>query len=315
MAYFLGVDGGGSKTTCAVGDEVSLLARVTTGPSNINRVGETRARESLHQAIRQACEAAGIDPRQVQCACVGVAGVGNEETARAVRKMVAEIMPAEIEVVGDMQIALEAAFGGGPGVIMIAGTGSIAYGRDAQGRTARAGGWGFAVSDEGSAHWIGRTAVANLLRAIDQEEKVAAGTPLFLELRAVWNFHSVDELVRSANSGADFAALFPVVLATADAGDAVAKRVLAQAAVELARLAGIVMHRLFDSGDTSRVSLAMVGGVFRHAKPVREAFQKETCMANRKAHLNPEVVEPVHGALQRAREAGRECLGEGNELK
>ena len=315
MAYFLGIDGGGSKTTCVVGDEVAVLARVTTGPSNINRVGETRARESLHEAIRQACEAAGIAPRQVHRACVGVAGVGNEETANAVRKMVAEIMSAEIEVVGDMQIALEAAFGGGPGVIVIAGTGSIAYGRDAQGRTARAGGWGFAVSDEGSAHWIGRSAVANLLRAIDQEEKVAAGTPLFLELRAVWNFHSVDELVWSTNSGADFAALFSAVLAAADAGDAVAKRVLAQAAVELARLAGIVMHRLFGSGDTSRVSLAMVGGVFRHAKPVREAFQKEICMANLKAHLNPEVVEPVQGALQRAREAGRECLGEGNELK
>jgi glucosamine kinase len=315
VAYFLGIDGGGSKTTCVVGDEVAVLARVTTGPSNINRVGETRARESLHEAIRQACEAAGIAPRQVHRACVGVAGVGNEETANAVRKMVAEIMSAEIEVVGDMQIALEAAFGGGPGVIVIAGTGSIAYGRDAQGRTARAGGWGFAVSDEGSAHWIGRSAVANLLRAIDQEEKVAAGTPLFLELRAVWNFHSVDELVWSTNSGADFAALFSAVLAAADAGDAVAKRVLAQAAVELARLAGIVMHRLFGSGDTSRVSLAMVGGVFRHAKPVREAFQKEICMANLKAHLNPEVVEPVQGALQRAREAGRECLGEGNELK
>ncbi len=318
MAYFLGIDGGGSKTTCVVGDEVSLLARVTTGPSNITRVGEARARESLHEAIRQACEAAGIDPRQVQRGCLGVAGVSNEETARAVRKMVAEIMPAEIEVVGDMQIALEAAFSKGPGVIVIAGTGSIAYGRDAQGKAARAGGWGFAVSDEGSAHWIGRSAVANLLRAIDQEEqeeKVAAGTPLFLELRAVWNFHSVDELVRSTNSGADFAALFPAVLAAAYAGDAVAKRVLAQAAVELARLAGIVMHRLFGSGDTSRVSLAMVGGVFRHAKPVREAFQKEICMANLKAHLNPEVVEPVHGALQRAREAGRECLGEGNELK
>ena len=315
MAYFLGIDGGGSKTTCVVGDEVSLLARVTTGPSNINRVGETRARESLHQAIGQACEAAGIDPRQVQRACLGVAGVGNEEIARAVRKMVAEIMPAEIEVVGDMQIALEAAFGKGPGVIVIAGTGSIAYGRDAQGRTARAGGWGFAVSDEGSSHWIGRSAVANLLRAIDDGETVAAETPLYCELRVVWNFHSIDELVRSANSKTDFAAFFPAVLGAADAGDTLAESVLAQAAFELARLAGIVVHRLFTMSDASPVSLAMVGGVFHHAKMVREAFRKEICTANLQVQLNPEVVDPVRGALQRARKAGREGRAEDNQLK
>ncbi len=167
MAYYLGIDGGGSKTTCAVGDEVSILGSAVTGPSNIIRVGEVRARESLHQAIRQACAAAKIDPRQVHRACVGVAGVASEDVANAVRKLIAEVIPAEIEVVGDMQIALQAALGAEPGVVVIAGTGSIAYGRDAQGKTARAGGWGFAISDEGSAHWIGRTAVSSLLRAAD----------------------------------------------------------------------------------------------------------------------------------------------------
>jgi N-acetylglucosamine kinase-like BadF-type ATPase len=308
VAYFLGIDGGGSKTTCVVGDEVAELARVTTGPSNINRFGETRARESLHEAIRQACDAAGIDPRQVQRACLGVAGVGNEEIANAVRKLAAEIMPAEIEVVGDMQIALEAAFGGGPGVIVIAGTGSIAYGRDAQGRIARAGGWGFAVSDEGSAHWIGRSAVAAMLRAIDRSAELGGSletSPLWRELKASWNIPSLEALVRDANSNRDFAVLFPAVMAAAEADDTLAKSILVQAAVELVRLAGIVVHLLFAIGDTGPVSLAMVGGVFRHAKTVREAFQKEICMANLRVHLNPEVIEPVHGALQRAREAGR----------
>ena len=155
MTYYLGIDGGGSKTTCAVGDESSLLATVAAGPSNITRVGEARARASLHQAVHEACAAAKIDPRQVRRACIGAAGAGREEIAGALRKIMAETLPGEIEVVGDMQIALAAAFGAGPGVIVIAGTGSIAYGRDAQGGTARAGGWGFAISDEGSAHWIG----------------------------------------------------------------------------------------------------------------------------------------------------------------
>jgi glucosamine kinase len=305
VGYFLGVDGGGSKTTCVVGDEVALLARVTTGPSNITRVGETRARESLHEAIRQACGAAGIDPRQVQRACVGVAGVGNEETAGAVRKIVAEIMPTEIEVVGDMQIALEAAFGGGQGVIVIAGTGSIAYGRDAQGRTARAGGWGFAISDEGSAHWIGRTAVAAVLRAVDRSTSLQDSpdaSTLCRELLAAWKLPSLEALVRDANLKGDFAALFPAVMAAADAEDDLAQQVLMRAGRELAQLSAIITHDLFRESGVA-VPLGMVGGVFAHSPQVREVFLDEVAKADSRIAVNPQIVDPVTGALQIARRA------------
>ena len=95
---------------------MSLLGSAVAGPSNIIRVGEVRARESLHQAIRQACAAAKIDPQQLHRACVGVAGVASEEVANAVRKLVAEVISTEIQVVGDMQIALQAALGTEPGV-------------------------------------------------------------------------------------------------------------------------------------------------------------------------------------------------------
>jgi len=304
VAYFLGIDGGGSKTTCVVGDEVAELARVTTGPSNINRVGETRARESLHEAIRQACDAAGIDPRQVQRACLGVAGVGNEEIANAVRKLAAEIMPAEIEVVGDMQIALEAAFGGGPGVIVIAGTGSIAYGRDAQGKTARAGGWGFAVSDEGSAHWIGRSAVAAMLRAIDRSAElrgVPEASPLWREVKAAWKLPSLEALVREANSNRDFALLFPAVMAAADAGDELAEQVLMQAGRELAQLVTIITRALFGENGAVTVPLGMVGGVFAHSAQVRKVFLDEAAKLDSRIAVNPQIIDPVAGALQIAR--------------
>jgi glucosamine kinase len=311
VAYYLGVDGGGSKTTCAVADESTLLATFSAGPSNITRVGQVRARESLHEAVRQACAAAGIDPRQVQRACIGVAGAGRDEIAGAVRQMVAELIPAEIEVVGDMQIALAAAFAAGPGVLVIAGTGSIAYGRNARGATARAGGWGYAISDEGSAHWIGRHAVAGLLRTIDESigedaQAVAEGLPLFCELQAAWKLHSLDEFVRSANSNPDFAALFPAILAAADAGDEVAQQVLTQASRELAKLAGIVVRRLFtdDTGKLSAIPLAMAGGVFRYSPRVREVFCDEVHKLTLEVEVNPQVVEPVAGALTIARGAG-----------
>ena len=313
MAYYLGIDGGGSKTTCVVGDESSLLATVTVGGSNITRVGEAGAREAVQQAIREACLAARINPQQVVRACIGAAGAGREEIASNVCKMVAEIIRGEIKVVGDMEVALEAAFGKGPGVIVIAGTGSIVFGRDAQGRVARAGGWGFAVSDEGSAHWIGLAAVRALLRAADEGgEDQAERDPawragrLFSELKTAWSLESLPQLARAANANPDFAILFPAVLAAAAAGDVVARQVIADASRELAQLAWIVLRRLFSAqhSSASAVPMAMAGGVFRHAAMIRELFYNEVRAANPEVVLNPEVVDPVQGALQMARRAG-----------
>jgi len=310
VAYYLGIDGGGSKTSCVVGDEPSVLATVTAGPSNITRVGEVRAREALHQAIHDACTAAKIEPRQVHRTCIGIAGAGRNEIAGTIRKIVAEIIPAEINVVGDMEISLAAAFGAGPGVIVIAGTGSIAYGRNAQGRTARAGGWGFTISDEGSAHWIGRSAVTSVLRAIDQVigqggfDQEKDDQPLLVKLKAAWNLHTLDELVRAANSNPNFAALFPAIVAAADAGDPLAQRVLEQAGRELAQLARIVVRRLFAEGSASptHIPLAMAGGVFRYSPLVCEVFRDEVRQLDLRLEVNPQIVEPVTGALQMARQ-------------
>lgn len=306
MAYYLGIDGGGSKTTCVVGDESAVLASAIAGPSNITRVGEARARESLHEAMRQAGAAAKVDLREVSRTCVGVAGAAREEIAGTVRKMIAEVMAGEIEVVGDMQIALQAALGEGPGVVVIAGTGSIAYGRDAEGKTARAGGWGFAISDEGSAHWIGRTAVTALLRAADEAGEGRSpekASTLFREVKSLWKVESPEQLVRTANAGPDFAALLPAVVAAAHAGDDLAQRTLRQAGRELAELAGVVLRKLFVKND-SRVLLGMVGGVFQHAVIVREVFCNEIHKLDPHVEVCRELVEPVAGALLMARKAG-----------
>jgi glucosamine kinase len=316
VAYYLGIDGGGSKTTCVVGDQSSVLATVTAGGSNITRVGEAGAREALHQAIRDACLGAKINPQQVLRACVGAAGAGRPEIAGTVREIVAEIVAGEVEVVGDMEIALAAAFGKRPGVIVIAGTGSIVFGRDAEGKVVRAGGWGFAISDEGSAHWIGLRAVRAVLRAADEvgddlaeRDSTWPAARLFSELKTAWSVTSLPQLARTANANPDFAVLFPAVLAAAEAGDSVARQIIADASRELAQLAGIVLRRLFSARllpaqHASAVPMAMAGGVFRHAAMIRELFYNEVRSANPDVVLNPEVVDPVHGALQMARKAG-----------
>ena len=308
MAYYLGIDGGGSKTTCAVGDEFAVLASAVSGPSNITRVGENGAREALHQAITGACRSAMIDPRELQCSCIGAAGAGRKEINGIVQKIVAEVIPGKIEVVGDMEIALQAAFGSGPGVIVIGGTGSIAFGRNANGKTARAGGWGFAVSDEGSAHWIGRASVAAVLRMVDESEQDLSPVDrttkpfsrLFDEMKSIWEVKSFEQLARSANANGGFAALLPAVLAADLAGDELARSILMQAGGELARLASLVVGRLFSDTHYD-VPVAMVGGVFRYAPMVREVFYNQLRTAHPQVILNPEVIEPVHGALQLAR--------------
>ena len=299
MPYYLGIDGGGTKTTCAVGDDSSVLATASAGPSNIVRVGEATTRESLHQAVRQACAAAGITPSQVLRTCVGGSGAARPELAAIVREFLAEMLSTPVEVVGDMQIALEAAFDEGPGVIVIAGTGSIAYGRDRQRKTVRAGGWGFAIGDEGSAHWIGRAAVIALLRASDQNE-AAGDSALAAALFRAWGVRSLSDLARAANSvpPPDFSALFPAVLATKDE---LAAQVLRSAGRELAQVADIAIGRLFAKAEPGPVPVGMVGGVFRHAELVRQVFYNELRRLDPRAEVIPQVVEPVEGALRMAR--------------
>jgi glucosamine kinase len=310
VAYYLGIDGGGSKTRCVVGDEHTILSSSTAGPSNITRVGQERARESIHKAIHTACDAAKLSPRDIKRACIGAAGAARAEVVAALRQVVAALIAGEIAVVGDMAIAMEAAFAAEPGVIVIAGTGSIAYARNSHGETTRAGGWGFAIGDEGSAHWIGREAVTRLFRAVDERANHGAAIPgltqvdftfgtLFYELKTTWNVDSLEQLAQIANSNPDFSALFPAVLAAAHSGDELALDVLNRAAVELSRITTIVIKR--SLANSPAVPVAMVGSVFRHSKTIRHRFFDHVCAAYPNATLNPEVVEPVHGALQIAR--------------
>ena len=297
MSFFAGIDGGGSTTRCVVGDETTILGKGESGPSNVIRVGETNARDSLANAIKLACLEAKIEPSQIHRICVGIAGGGRSETAEQVRRVLSNIVDGDVEVVGDMVIALEAAFGKHPGVIVIAGTGSIAYGRNASGEIARAGGWGFAISDEGSAHWIGRTAVNEILRVRDEGQE----PELMKHLLEAWQLETWEQMIMAANTSptADFAKLFPNIVAAADHRDAIASDVLTRAGRELAGLGRTVISRLFP--DKQDVRVAVAGGVFRNALLVRHVFYNQLRLSHPKILANATTVEPVHGALQIAR--------------
>ncbi len=301
MAFYLGIDGGGTKTRCALGDETRILASSVAGGSNVIRAGEEQARESLHTSVLEVCATAKISPDKIHAICIGAAGAGRPEVAAKVQSILAEVTRASIEVVGDMIIALEAAFGDGPGIIAIAGTGSIVYGRDATGRTARAGGWGFAISDEGSGHWIGRHAVSTILRARDAGQDTALAA---LVLKA-WDLPDLSALVEAANAQPppDFPRLFPVVLKAASDRDSMARALLADAGSQLAGLTAKVVNRLMPM--STHAPIAMTGSVFRQSTEVRQVFYN--CLHARFPGLQVrnDLVEPVDGALARARRAGQ----------
>jgi len=304
MAFYLGIDGGGTKTRCVLGNETEVLATAVAGGCNLVRLGEAVARESLHHAVRQACTIAKVSLEQIKAICIGAAGAARPEIAAKLRNILNEIDPrfgACVEVASDAAIALEAAFGEGPGVIAIAGTGSIVYGRDESGQTVRAGGWGFAVSDEGSGHWIGRNAISALLHARDEGHETAL-TALVLE---AWKLADLDVLIQRANATPppEFPRLFPLVVRAAGDGDTLARELLARAGAELAALAGIVLRRI--SPAPPYVPVATTGSVFRQSREVREVFYNRLQANFQGIILLDDFVDPVMGALALARSADR----------
>lgn len=299
MALFLGIDGGGTKTRCVVGDEHRVLGTALTSSCKIQRVGEDEARRALHTVVKEACDAAGVSVNRIDQACIGIAGITDGSVTEWVQRALAQVISAPVEVVSDVLIALEAAFGDAPGCIVAAGTGSFAIGRNEEGKMVRAGGWGPAVSDEGSGYWIGRAAVAATLRAYDSGKNTA----LLPAIMDAWRVSSRQEFTRIASSSPppDFAQLFPKVLQVAEMGDATATDIIMRAGFELAELAMIVIRQLWP--EAQRVRVAVSGGVLQNSRFIRQVFASTLRCARPEAALTFGNIEAVMGALILARKA------------
>lgn len=296
MDYFLGIDGGGTKTTFALGDGVHLIATETAAGSNVVRLGEQKARIAIEKGVRSVCGKAGAQAKHIVAVCAGVGGAAQDSTRRQITQILGEMIPGKILVVGDMVVAHEAALEGAAGIVVISGTGSIAYGRNESGSTARAGGWGYMISDEGSGHWVGVQAVAAIARAMESNKHTELGDRVLQE----WQLKSFDDLILRANASpvADFARLFPAVLAT-EGQDPDAREILEEAGTQLAALAESVYRRLWT--DNRRINIAMLGGVFQNSQTVRQAFCDAWEGPGPKPHIRLSQKTAAEGALSLAR--------------
>ena len=297
MAIFIGIDAGGTKTECAVGDEQSILGRGSAASAKLIRVGEAAARNALHACVREACNLARVSTQRIARTCIGTSGASDPKQVQLLTTILGEVVSGEVEVIGDHLVAMEAAFRGTPGVITIAGTGSIAYGRNERGQVARAGGWGPVISDEGSAEWIGRQAVASVVRALDTGQTTAINNVIMQQ----WHVATRDDIVRLTNAypRPDFAALYPHILAAGEKGDALSRDLLMKAGAELAVLAKIVIRKLWPGAHAVRVCIA--GGVFTSSGLVREVFSNTLRAERPDVAVSFGTVHPAAGALALAR--------------
>ena len=299
MPLYLGIDAGGTKTDCAVSNGAELLGQATGASAKLARVGKEKARENLQSVVRQACEVAGVAPNDIQHVCIGMAGASLAEAVNWAQQTIRELIPdSTIYVAGDHVIAHRAAFGTSPGVLVISGTGSIAFGRNQAGETARAGGWGPSVSDEGSAFWVGREAVAEALRGFD----FGKNNGLLAMIAECWKV-APEEVIRLANvSEPHFSELAGPVVSAAENGDAQARDIAERAGKALAGLASAVIHRLWPQAGV--VPVALSGGVLQGSALVRQTFKEEMRIQQPQAAVSFAYVRPVLGALEIAAQRG-----------
>ena len=311
MSLFLAIDAGGTKTECLIADDAVVLARASTGTVKLMRVSEEQATARLQAMLEQVVSAAGAELSEVTRTCFGLAGLTSSEARAWARRIVPAMVSGELLLCGDEEIALDAAFRGGPGILVIAGTGSNVVGRAADGTLFGAGGWGSVLGDEGSGYWIGLEAIRVALRAQDRIGFGGIPTCLLREIEEHWKLGSLEELVALANRrpGLDFAELAPVVARCAEGGDLLAAGVLERAGEELAEQVGLVCQKIahsqgsYDptSHDTAAIGVAFTGSVLSNITGVRAAMVARLAVSHPNVRVGESAVDPLDGALWRAR--------------
>ncbi len=303
--YFLGVDGGQSSTTALIADQSGRVLGIgRAGPCNHAAASEGREKfiTVLAECLKDACRSAGLEPvPQFESACLGFSGGPADK-----EDIIKEILTCQrIAVTHDALVALSGAMAGAAGIIVIAGTGSIAFGRNAAGRCARAGGWGYLFGDEGSGFDIVRQAMRASLQLEEGWGRATSLRALLLEASGARDANDLlHRFYTPEFPRPRIAAMAKLVDEAAIEGDTVAREILVGAGQALAKLAAAVRPQLFEAGEQVRISYS--GGVYR--SPVVRARFFDVVASDSANHVEAPVYGPAAGALLEAyRAAGLSC--------
>lgn len=315
MSYYLAIDSGGTKADFLLADDVRELGRVRSGTIKRMRTDAATAAANLDEALEALAAQTGVSMQSIARTCIGTAG----ETVPLVTEWLLSELTARISgeliLLGDVEIALDAAFPGQPGVLVLAGTGSNVAGRDVAGTLTTAGGWGPALADQGSGHKIGQEGLRAIFTAIDHGRATALLPAVF----EAWRIASVDEIVEMANRipAPDFSRLTQIILRCALEGDETAASVLRREGEDLAALVAIVIHRIQSAagGALWVPEVAFAGSIMEHVLPVRNALIEAVRLEFPDARALDGVVDPILGALWRARATAIDAPGDGSDAQ
>jgi N-acetylglucosamine kinase-like BadF-type ATPase len=265
--YIIGIDGGGTKTTsvlCAL-DGV-ILAEAQGAPSNFQIIGIEQTSHTILDLIETCCHSVGCSISQIGAVVAGLAGAGRSSDQQSMRDGIMDLAHTRnliinnLIVESDARIALEGAFGGKPGMIVIAGTGSIVFGKDERGKVYRAGGWGRLIGDEGSGYAIGQQAFRAVARSLDDKSTKTKLTKLF---EKKFGLNTQEAIIYSLyKENFDIASVMPTVIEAVSKGDKAAKRILDNAALELVELIEITLNKMNTKiKNPSKRPLALIGGL------------------------------------------------------
>jgi N-acetylglucosamine kinase-like BadF-type ATPase len=289
-ALFLGVDGGQTKTVAAIATaHGEVIGAGVAGPANHihQREGESRMRRAVTGSAKAAAKMAGL--RRLDFASAYMAMTGGAELAKQVLGEIAKC--ATVKAEGDAPAALASVTLGKPGVVVIAGTGSVAFGIAPSGKQAVAGGWGYLMGDEGSGYRIALDAINACTRAVDgRASKTALAQAILAHFRAADLGH-LHRLIYSGRLSRPRIASAAAVVAAVAAKDATARAILARAGRELALAAATVIRKL--GLDKKDVVVGLVGGVFKAGEPLLAAFRRELLRRAPKARIRRPVLPPA----------------------
>jgi N-acetylglucosamine kinase len=298
MTFVVGIDGGGSGTTTVlVAADGTLVGTAAAGPSNFQVVGEATAIGAVSAALTELLNAAGILARDLSVVAAGLAGLHTAQDRARFASLLGALVPdSGVMICTDADVALAATAGAGPGIAVIAGTGSIALGRSREGKTARSGGWGYLIGDEGSAYALALGGLQAASRGLDGRAPRSSLAGAFAHALGVDHF---DDLLRPLYgppplTRQQIAQLAPLVTMCATSGDPAACRLLTQAGEDLAALV-VAVGTTLQLGDQP-FPVGCSGGVWQAGPLLDGPFRKQVLHAFPMAHIGPPALAPAAGA-------------------
>ena len=306
MKYLIGLDGGGTKTQCVITDfKLKVISESAGGPSNFLMLGTETVSETLFDLISECISKAGIDFGELAAAVLGTTGAGRKKDAEKLGKDFVEFAKNKgvdfnsFSVESDARIALEGAFSGKPGTILIAGTGSIMFGKDRKGEIHRVGGFGRLIGDEGSGYMIGRKGLIALAKEYDGRGGKTLLAGLVDEKFGISN--PANLITEIYNNKFDIASAAPLVINAAEKGDPICISILEDETKELIRHVEAMKKLLMDAS----VKLCLIGGIISTGNYFSKLFEEKINKAVPGVQINKPDYPPVMGAILMAKERSR----------